>query len=97
MGQRTEGNEDVFDELPDATAVDWTAVQSLLRANAETTRALEAYFVRAQYREDGAADLSPAKEHIRRALDRHETIVEDLELALAAADEREETDVEPSA
>ncbi|MFC6824126.1 hypothetical protein [Halopelagius fulvigenes] len=83
-----------LEELPDEDALDWTAVRSLLTANAETTRALEAYFVRAQYRDDESSDLSSAKEHIREAIDRHEAIVEDLELALAAADERERIDAD---
>lgn len=84
---------DDVDELPDGDALDWTVLRSLLTANAETTRALEAYFVRAQYRDD-ASDLSPAREHIREAIDRHEAIVEDLKLALAALDEREGRDTD---
>ncbi|RDI72233.1 hypothetical protein [Halopelagius longus] len=92
MSHRSDATADLLEELPDGDALDWTAVRSLLTANAETTRALEAYFVRAQYRDDDSSDLSPAKEHIREAIDRHESIVENLELALAAADERERLD-----
>lgn len=92
MSQRTDAPSDALDELPDADALDWTAVQTLLAANDETTQALQSYFLRARYRDDEVNDLSSVKGHIREAIERHESIVEDLEFALAAVDERERVD-----
>lgn len=92
MCERSDGPSDALDELPDADALDWTALQSLLAANAETTQALESYLARVQYRDEGGDDLSPVKDHIREAIDRHEDILEALELALAAVEKREQSD-----
>lgn len=92
MCEHSDDPSDALDELPDVEALDWTAVQTLLAANAETTRALQSYFARVHYRDDGASDLSPVKQHLREAIDRHESIVEELEFALAAVEERERID-----
>ncbi|SFG58116.1 hypothetical protein SAMN04488063_2486 [Halopelagius inordinatus] len=92
MCDRSDDSSDALDELPDVDALDWTAVQSLLAADAETTRALQSYLARVHYRDDGATDLSSVKRHLREAIDRHESIAEELEFALAAVDERERVD-----
>jgi hypothetical protein len=90
MRQPSDGT---LDELPDLGALDWTAVRSLIAANEETTRALESYLLRTQYREDGS-DLASVRAHIRGAIQRHERAVEELQLALAAVEKRERTDAD---
>jgi DNA-binding ferritin-like protein len=82
-----------LDELPGTDALDWTVLQSMLTANAETTRAMETYVARTQYRDDDPA-LEPVREHLEEALAHHETVVDQLEFALEALDER--ADVAPA-
>lgn len=59
--------------------LEWTVSESLVLANRETNRALEAYLL-LLYRDDGAVDPTEFRESVANAKRAHEEALEQLEL-----------------
>ncbi|UPV75646.1 hypothetical protein M0R89_06165 [Halorussus limi] len=74
------------EDFEDAEELQWVLAKTLLDANAHSTQALENYLL-LTHRGDGSANLDSVQESIRRAIDEHETIIEELELASEAVAE----------
>ena len=72
------------------SAIDWTAMRSLMAAQTATTRALEQYCLSITH--PGAE--TDTDEFIQRAIDRHQEIVEDLSLAADVCENRAEASTE---
>lgn len=64
----------------------WTLAKSLLDANAHCTQAFENYLL-LTHRTDASSGMGAVEESIQRAIDEHERIVEQLELAAEVASE----------
>lgn len=87
MAIRDIGEERASDtEEEDSRTLNWMIAKSLLDANAHETRAFEHHLLRTYY-PDGSSELEATKEHIGAAIDEHEKIIEQLELAQRAVDE----------
>ena len=65
--------------------VEWTVLKSIQRANAESMKAMEAYLLVATG-PDGTGSAERTRALLRRSIERHERIVEQLELAAAEID-----------
>jgi hypothetical protein len=59
--------------------LEWTVSESLVLANRETNRALEAYLLML-YRDDGAVDPAEFEQSVANAKHAHEEALEQLEL-----------------
>jgi hypothetical protein len=71
-------------EVPSDDDLDWTILRALLAANNKTSRAMESHLLRVYY----GGEAEQTTEHIQRAIERHERIIEDLELAKEMVDRR---------
>ena len=85
MSQHQQGPHLPVDDPPEDD-IDWTIFRTMLAANIETSRAMESHFLRVHYGEGGDSDAERTEEHIERAIERHERIIEDLRLAKATID-----------
>jgi len=65
--------------------VDWTVLRSIQKANAESMGAMEAYLLVATT-PDAAGSVDRTHELLERSIQRHERIVEHLELAVSQLD-----------
>jgi len=65
--------------------VEWTVLKSIQQANAESMKAMESYLLVATA-PDGTGSAEHTREFLRRSIERHERIVEQLELAAAEID-----------
>ena len=73
------------DDERDGDVVDWTVLKSIQQANAASMAAMEEYLLAAAC--PGAdGDDERTRELLERSIERHERIVEQLELAKAGAD-----------
>ena len=73
------------DDGRDGDVVDWTVLKSIQQANAASMAAMEEYLLAATC--PGAdGDGERTRELLERSIERHERIVEQLELAKAGAD-----------
>ena len=63
----------------------WVVAKTLLDANARSVRAFEQHLLWTYYRTEG--DPAQTKRTLRQAIQDHERIIEDLELAIVALDE----------
>lgn len=75
----SEGPTDGLRGSEPADDLDWAVVDSLIRAQDFTSRALQSYILRTRYRDD--ASPAVATRHVEEAIDRHRRIIEDLALA----------------
>lgn len=73
------------DERRVEDVVEWTVLKSIQRANAESMKAMESYLLVATG-PDGTGSAERTHEFLRRSIERHERIVEQLELAAAEID-----------
>ncbi|MFC6874848.1 hypothetical protein [Halobellus marinus] len=89
MPQQREGVGQPLEELPDADALDWTIVRSLLAANNATSQALESHLLHTYYDQDRNEAAESTEEYIERAIANHEQIIEDLRFARDLVDERQ--------
>lgn len=87
MSRHQEGVGGPVGELPSDDDIDWTILRAMLAANNKTSQAMESHLLRVCY--GGDAEVEQTKEHIRRAIERHERIIEDLQLAKEIVDRRE--------
>jgi hypothetical protein len=75
-------------ESPESRELDWVVAKSLLDANARTVEAFEYHLLRT-CRDDASANVETMLTNISQAIDEHERIIENLEVAAQAIAEPE--------
>lgn len=83
-------------ESPEHRELEWVVAKSLLDANACTVEAFEYHLLRT-YRDDASPNVESMQTNIQQAIDEHERIIENLEVAAqAVAELQSEKSIETS-